>query len=80
MSAVGIFEAKNRLSELVEGVERGEEITLTRRGKVVARIVPPARPTDARTLDELTNRIRRLRIGVRSGRTSLRTLIEDGRR
>lgn len=80
MSSVGIFEAKNRLSELVERVQRGEEITLTRRGEVVARIVPPAHPANAQALDEVMNRIRTLRKGVRAGRTPLRKLIEDGRR
>jgi prevent-host-death family protein len=37
---VGSFEAKNRLSNLLERVEKGEEIVITRRGKPVARLVP----------------------------------------
>lgn len=39
---VSIAEAKAKLSELVSRAEAGEEITLTRHGKVAARIVPPA--------------------------------------
>ena len=35
---VGIFEAKTRLSELLERVERGEDIVITRRGAPVARL------------------------------------------
>ena len=40
MGEVGLFEAKNRLSELVDRAERGEEIVITRRGKAVAKLVP----------------------------------------
>ncbi|HLI19941.1 MAG TPA: type II toxin-antitoxin system prevent-host-death family antitoxin [Stellaceae bacterium] len=37
---VGAFEAKNRLSDLLERAENGEEIVITRRGKPVAKLVP----------------------------------------
>ena len=40
MQEIGIFDAKNKLSELIDKVERGEEIVITRRGKAVARLVP----------------------------------------
>ena len=40
MDEVGLFEAKNKLSELVDRAERGEEIVITRRGKAVAKLVP----------------------------------------
>src|SRR3970040_915686 len=43
MDQVGIFEAKARLSELVDKAERGRETTITRNGKVVARLVPAAK-------------------------------------
>ena len=41
MTEIGAFEAKNRLSELLDRVERGEHVVITRRGKPVARLVPP---------------------------------------
>ena len=45
MTVVGAFEAKNKLGHLLDLVEQGEEVTITRRGKDVARIVPArARP------------------------------------
>ena len=44
MKEVGAFEAKNRLGQLLDRVEAGEEILITRRGKVVARLVPPGAP------------------------------------
>ena len=40
MSEIGAFDAKNRLSELLTRAERGEEITITRRGKPVAKLGP----------------------------------------
>ena len=40
MQEVGAFEAKNTLGSLLDRVERGEEIVITRHGKPVARLVP----------------------------------------
>jgi prevent-host-death family protein len=39
MSDVSLADAKAQLSELVERAMRGEDVTITRRGKPVARIV-----------------------------------------
>ena len=48
MKAYSISEAKVRLSAIVEQVNHGESVTLTKRGKPVARIVsliePPPKP------------------------------------
>jgi len=41
MKAVGIRELKNRLSEYVREVRRGEEVRVTHRGEVVAELRPP---------------------------------------
>ena len=40
MPTVGLAEAKSKLSELVDQVERGEEVVISRYGKAVAKIVP----------------------------------------
>ena len=40
MREVGAFEAKTHLSELLADVEAGETVTITRRGKAVAQLVP----------------------------------------
>jgi prevent-host-death family protein len=37
---VGAFEAKNKLGQLLDLVERGEEIVITRHGREVARLLP----------------------------------------
>ena len=48
--AVNIHEAKTHLSRLIERVEAGEEITLARAGRPVARLVPVSRSTEPRPL------------------------------
>lgn len=40
MREVGAFEAKNKLSMLLDWVEQGEEVLITRHGKPVARLIP----------------------------------------
>ena len=37
---IGAFEAKNKLGMLLDRVQNGEEIIITRHGKPVARLVP----------------------------------------
>jgi prevent-host-death family protein len=37
---VNIFEAKNRLSQLIRSVQAGEEVVIANRGEPVARLVP----------------------------------------
>jgi len=65
MITVGAFEAKTKFSELLDRVERGEEVVVTRHGKTVARIVPEGVPTE--TAAALARRIldRRRAIGER---------------
>ena len=47
MATIGAFEAKTHFAQLLQRVERGEEIIITRRGKAVARLVPAAAKPDA---------------------------------
>lgn len=51
VSAYSIAQAKAHLSALVKQVARGEPVTLTRRGKPVARIVPAGEPNPKPKLD-----------------------------
>ena len=39
-TTVGSFEAKTHFAHLLDRIEQGEEIFITRRGKLVAKIVP----------------------------------------
>lgn len=79
MKEVGAFEAKNRLGTLLDWVEAGEEVAITRRGKVVARMVPPEAPSDPERGRQAAARIRAMRKGVTLGGLSIRDLIDEGR-
>jgi prevent-host-death family protein len=80
MVEIALFEAKNRFSELVHRVESGEEISITRRGKVVARLVAPvAGDVTQRALDAVAV-LRSARRGVSVGKLSSADLIRQGRR
>src|ERR1700722_1619204 len=74
MRTFGLLEAKQKLSELVERASTGEQIGITRRGKLAAMIVP-ARPT--KTLDEVWADIEDIRKRVdRSKFSTIKELIE----
>jgi prevent-host-death family protein len=80
MRTVGTFEAKAHLSALLERVERGEEITITRHGKAVARLVPVAAAPEGVRLADTVVRLKAFRHGRRLGDVSVKELIEAGRR
>ena len=80
MRSVGAFEAKTKLSELLDLVEAGEEITITRHGKPVATLGAPRKPRLSR---EQIDRALSIMDGIRERSKpggSLKELIEDGRR
>ncbi|HZB94607.1 MAG TPA: type II toxin-antitoxin system prevent-host-death family antitoxin [Herpetosiphonaceae bacterium] len=58
MDEIGAFEAKTKLGALLDRVEAGEEIVITRRGKAVARLVPNTRAPDANEARAAFARIR----------------------
>jgi prevent-host-death family protein len=77
METVGLFEAKNRLSELVARASRGQKIGITRHGKLSALIVP-ARPQ--RSLEEIFRDIERIRKRAKLPKgVTVKDLIEEGR-
>ncbi len=83
MKSVAVFEAKNRFSELVSAVEHGEEITITRHGNPVARLVAfnAVGPVPAGQRERVQSSLQRLRIlgdAAQLG-VSLAEAIETGR-
>ena len=76
---VGIYEAKSKLSQLVEKAEAGEEVILTRRGRPVAKIVNVA-PASKRNRTALLREIHALARCVKLPRKlSIRELVAEGR-
>ena len=79
MVEVGAFEAKTHLSHLLDQVERGETVVITRHGRPVARLVPVA----GSSMDDRRQAIaqlKELRKGQTLGGLPLRELIDQGRR
>jgi len=58
MNEIGAFEAKNKLGQLLDRVERGEEIVITRHGKPVARVAPAGAGHNVDRAREAARRIR----------------------
>jgi prevent-host-death family protein len=77
MRKVGLFEAKQKLSELVERPSRGERIGITKRGKLAAMVVPAEQ--DKADLARLFAGLERIRKKVKphSGITT-KDLIAEG--
>jgi prevent-host-death family protein len=79
MTDIGAFEAKTHLSRLLDRVERGESLTITRHGKPVARLIPvsgSSREERRRAVAEL----KQLRARQRLDGLTARELIDEGRR
>ena len=79
MKQVGVYDAKTHLASLLDDVEQGATITITRHGKPVARLVPIEAPR--RDVSKVIEEI----LEARKGRTlgegvTIKQLIEEGRR
>lgn len=85
MRSVGTFEAKNKLSELLDAVERGEEVEITRRGKPVAKLVATRSQRDPEEVKAALQRLRDLRARLKAEGVTFTTeeilaLRDEGRR
>jgi len=78
---IGAFEAKNRLGALLDCVERGEEIMITRRGRAVARLIPANggfdRDKARRAVENIINASKGVTLGAN---LTIKDLIDEGRR
>jgi prevent-host-death family protein len=76
---IGAFEAKNRLSELLQLVENGEEVTITRHGKPVAKLVPASQYDPAR-VKRAVEELKEMRKKHRLDGITIKDLINEGRK
>jgi prevent-host-death family protein len=79
-SELGAYEAKTHFSELLDRVANGEELTITRNGTAVARMVPIGAVSDHRSRQAAVEAIRALASCNRLKGRSIKSLIEEGRR
>lgn len=78
MRKVGLFEAKQKLSELVERAGRGERIGITKRGKLTAVIVPAEGEADIHEIFASIEKIRRKSKPMPG--VTMKDLINEGRK
>jgi len=80
VKTVGLFEAKQKLSELVERASEGEQIGITRRGKLSAMIIPAPAATKKESVAQIFAEIAEIRKRAKplNGLT-VKDLIEEGR-
>jgi prevent-host-death family protein len=79
MREIGSFEAKNKLSALLDQVEHGAEIIITRRGRAVARLVPAEPGFDRKKAKRAVEGLRAASKGVKLGGLKIKDLINEGR-
>ena len=79
MREVGAFEAKNKLGNLLDQVEHGEEIVITRRGRAVAKLVPADPGFDRDKARRAVAGILAMSKGVTLGGLKIKELVEQGR-
>lgn len=80
---VGAFEAKTKLAELLDKVEAGESVTITRRGRAVAQLVAVKPDDEQARMRALVEEIKRTRVGRDRGArpgTTIAELIKAGRK
>ncbi len=80
LQSFGVFEAKNRLTALLDEVEEGHEILITRRGKPVARLVPADAGFDRARARRAADDLLREAKGLTLGGLSIKELVSEGRR
>lgn len=78
MTQIGAYEAKTRLSQLLDQVARGEEIIITKHGVPVAALTPIPGPRRLNPQEAIAA-IKSFRLEHRLAGLSIRQMIDEGR-
>jgi prevent-host-death family protein len=76
-SDIGVYEAKTRLTALLDRVEHGEQFTITKHGRPIARLIPASHTSTERRRDAI-KRLKEFRKGRTLG-VPIKQLVEEGR-
>jgi prevent-host-death family protein len=84
MKHVGIFEAKTHLSNLIDEVEKGREVVITRHGKPVAKLVRAETRLSPEAVERRQKALRELleigdRLKINATQEQIKAWIEEGR-
>ncbi len=77
--SLGTFEAKNKLSSLVDLASKGSRIWITKRGKRVA-LLSSGNAIGSNIGIDPVAAFRAIRTRSKAGKASLKSLVEEGRR
>lgn len=75
---IGVYQAKTHLPELLARVAHGEQVTITRHGRPIARLVP-TEPVKLRDVQGVIAELRALAKGRHAG-MPIKEMIAEGRR
>jgi prevent-host-death family protein len=76
---VSLFDAKTHLSKLIEDVQSGKTITITKRGNPIAQLVPYRPKNDRQTINDILRQLQNIRDNVK-GKVGIRQYISEGRK
>ena len=79
-TVVGAYQAKTHLSELLEKVQAGEEITITKHGAPIAKLVPVKKEASPEERLKAIERIQKLALGLSLRGLRVKDLVREGRR
>jgi prevent-host-death family protein len=79
MREIGAFEAKNTLGTLLDQVEHGAEILITRRGRAVAKLVPAHPGFDREKARLAAAGLREASKGIKLRGLKIKELVNEGR-
>lgn len=79
MFEIALYEAKNKLSGLLDEVATGKQIVITRHGKAVARLVPADHGFDRAKAMQTAKTLFEIRKGITLGGLSIKDLVNEGR-
>lgn len=79
MRSIGSYELKTRLSEVLDAVEHGQTVLITRHGKPIARLLPPEAVKRKRVSRAVQSLMTFPRTSLPKGVT-IKSLVSEGRR
>jgi prevent-host-death family protein len=80
MQTIGAFAAKTHFSAILEEVEKGERVTITKHGRPVARLVPITSRDDRDSVEKTIQRMKKFSQSHTLGGLDWKTLRDEGRR
>lgn len=79
-AAIGSYQAKTKLPELLRQVQAGKRFTITNRGDAIAELVPCSNQVSARNKAASINKLKAFMQDAPAAEVDIKTLINAGRK